>query len=138
MRLLSAFVIGLVFGFRMILSGMSDPAKVVNFFDFAGTWDPSLAFVMAGALFVTAIGYTLVFRRPKPTSAYAFTLPETKNVDLRLIAGSVIFGIGWGISGFCPGGAIPALGVGLAETFWFVGAMIAGIWATRLALKIWN
>ncbi|CAN7600840.1 DUF6691 family protein [Devosia sp. LjRoot3] len=130
-RTLIAGVVGLIFGTGIALSGMANPAKVLNFFDIAGTWDPSLAFVMGGALLVTAIGYRLVFRRAKPVCETKFHVPTNRKPDLPLIAGSAVFGIGWGISGFCPGGAIPALGLGEASAWAFVGAMLVGIFAAR-------
>ncbi|RDE09012.1 YeeE/YedE family protein [Pelagibacterium lacus] len=130
-NILMALVIGLVFGAGIALSGMANPAKVLNFFDFAGTWDPSLAFVMGGALAVTALGYRLVLRRPAPLLDAAFHLPTSRRIDRPLVAGSAIFGIGWGITGFCPGGAIPALGLGEADAVVFVLSMLAGIALAR-------
>lgn len=133
MRLLSALLIGAIFGLGIAISGMANPAKVINFFDFAGTWDPSLAFVMGGALITTAIGYRLVFgARARPLFAPSYSLPTRKDIDGRLVGGSALFGVGWGISGFCPGGAIPALGLGEPSVFIFVAAMAAGIMATRI------
>ncbi len=132
-RVLSALVIGLVFGSGIALSGMANPAKVFNFFDFAGAWDPSLAFVMGGALAVTAIGYAVVLKREAPVLDRRFHLPTGRDLDFPLIAGSAIFGIGWGITGFCPGGAIPALGLGHGEAWLFVGSMTGGIALARLA-----
>jgi uncharacterized membrane protein YedE/YeeE len=131
MKLVPAYLIGLVFGLGIALSGMINPAKVLNFFDIAGTWDPSLAFVMGGALAVTAVGYRLVFGRSRPLIDDHFHLPAAKAVDLRLIGGAAVFGIGWGIAGFCPGGALPAIGTGRSEVLIFVAALIAGILATR-------
>ncbi|MEW9804521.1 DUF6691 family protein [Mesorhizobium marinum] len=131
-RVLSALVIGLIFGAGIAISGMINPAKVLNFFDVAGTWDPSLAFVMGGALVITSIGYFLVFKRPAPAFEQKFHLPAKKELDLPLLAGSAVFGVGWGIAGFCPGGAIPALGLMKSEAFIFVAAMIAGIVLARL------
>ena len=107
MRLFSALLIGLIFGSGIALSGMINPAKVLNFFDLAGDWDPSLALVMAGALAVAVPGYRLVLARQRPALAPAFQLPDTRRIDLKLVAGSITFGIGWGIAGFCPGGALP-------------------------------
>jgi uncharacterized membrane protein YedE/YeeE len=127
MRLLSAWAIGLIFGLGIALSGMANPAKVLNFFDIAGAWDPSLAFVMGGALATTFLGYRLVFRRPAPVLDAGFHLPTPKALDARLIGGSAVFGIGWGISGFCPGGALPALGTGALDVFAFVAALVAGL-----------
>ncbi|GAB5428580.1 MAG: YeeE/YedE family protein [Devosia indica] len=132
-KILSAGLIGLIFGTGIAVSGMANPAKVLNFFDFAGTWDPSLAFVMGGALIVTAIGYFFVLKRPAPVFDKAFHLPTRKDIDTPLLAGSAVFGIGWGISGFCPGGSIPALGLGEPDAMIFVAAMVAGIVLARLA-----
>jgi uncharacterized membrane protein YedE/YeeE len=131
-RTLSALVIGAIFGTGIVISGMGNPAKVLNFFDIAGTFDPSLILVMASALVVTAIGYQLVFRtRAKPVQAAAFDIPTRRQVDLPLVAGSAVFGVGWGITGFCPGGAIPMLGHGNVETPIFILSMIAGILVAR-------
>ena len=132
MRLLSAFCIGLIFGLGIAVSGMINPAKVLNFFDLAGTWDPSLAFVMVGALGVTFPGYRLVFKRPAPVMEQGFQLPDTRVIDRRLVLGSATFGIGWGIAGFCPGGALPALGTGRADVFLFIAALIGGLLLARL------
>jgi uncharacterized membrane protein YedE/YeeE len=131
MRIASAIVLGLLFGLGILISGMGNPAKVLNFFDVAGTWDPSLAFVMAGALVVTAIGYRLAFGRNRPVFDDAFRLPPTSPLDLPLIAGASLFGIGWGIAGFCPGAVIPTLGLGYAEPLIFFAAMVTGIFMTR-------
>lgn len=135
MRILSALVIGLIFGVGIAISGMMNPAKVLNFFDLAqiwdGTWDPSLAFVMGGALAVTIPGYRLVFGRPAPVLENRFQLPDTRVIDRRLVLGSGVFGIGWGIAGFCPGGALPALGTGRIEPFLFVAALIGGLLIAR-------
>ncbi len=134
-KILSAFLIGSIFGLGIAISGMANPAKVLNFFDVAGTWDPSLLFVMGGALLVTAIGYRIVFgARKQPIFEARYSLPGTTGIDAQLVGGSAIFGIGWGISGFCPGGAIPALGLGHVETPIFIASMIAGIVIAR-ALK---
>ena len=131
MRLIILFLIGLVFGVGISISGMANPAKVLNFFDFAGIWDPSLIFVMGGAVVVTFMGYRFVLKRPAPMMDVKFYLPTRRDLDLPLIAGSAVFGIGWGIAGFCPGGALPALGTGRSEVFIFVGALLAGIFAAK-------
>lgn len=131
LRTLAAGGIGLVFGSGIAISGMANPAKVLNFFDIFGAWDPSLAFVMASALAVTAIGYRFVLKRPKPILEPRFHVPGNRKLDMPLLAGSAAFGIGWGITGFCPGGAIPALGLGEPSAWIFVGAMLAGIAAAR-------
>ncbi|SDU44043.1 DUF6691 family protein [Stappia sp. ES.058] len=131
-RIVSAFAIGLVFGIGILVSGMANPAKVLNFFDVAGTWDPSLGFVMGGALIVTAIGFRLVLSRSHPLLANGFAIPTRQDVDLRLLGGAAIFGVGWGITGFCPGGVIPALGLGRMEPAIFVAALIAGMLMVKL------
>jgi uncharacterized membrane protein YedE/YeeE len=127
-KLVSAFLIGCVFGLGIAVSGMINPAKVFNFFDVFGNWDPSLAFVMAGGLAVAFVGFRLVFaNRSAPVLEGSFSLPDTHRIDRELIGGAAVFGIGWGIAGFCPGGSIPALGLVYSETVVFVAAMIAGI-----------
>ncbi len=131
MRFLVCFGIGMIFGTGIALSGMANPAKVTNFFDVAGHWDPSLAFVMGGALAVTSLGYRFVLKRPSPVMAETFQRPTRQTIDRPLVLGSVIFGIGWGIAGFCPGGALPALGTGRPEVFIFVATLIAGILTAR-------
>lgn len=135
MKLLAAFAFGLLFGCGILISGMGNPAKVLNFFDLAGTWDPSLAFVMGGALLVTAIGYRLVFRMGRPLLAEAFSLPTRTDLDLKLIGGSAVFGIGWGLSGFCPGGLIPVLGLGF-EPLLTAAAITAGILTARWTISL--
>jgi uncharacterized protein len=126
-KLVSAFLIGGLFGLGIAISGMANPAKVLNFFDPFGTWDPSLAFVMGGGLVVAAIGYRLLFAaRRGPVFAETFSLPAKKRIDAELVGGAAIFGVGWGIAGFCPGGAVPALSLGYVETAVFVAAVIAG------------
>lgn len=130
-RTIFAGIIGLVFGTGIALSGMANPAKVLNFFDVAGSWDPSLLVVMASALVVTAIGYRFVLKRDRPVLELKFNIPTNRRLDAPLIAGSAVFGIGWGISGFCPGGAIPALGLGEVTAWAFVGSMLVGIFAAR-------
>jgi len=128
MKYFTSLIIGAIFGMGIAISGMINPAKVLNFFDLAGNWDPSLIFVMGGALITTAIGYRLIFsNRSQPVFEGDFVLPTSRIIDVPLVGGSALFGVGWGISGFCPGGAIPALGLGYSETLIFVGAMCAGI-----------
>ena len=128
MKNLTALISGLVFGLGIAISGMANPAKVLNFFDVAGTWDPSLIFVMGGALVTAMIGYRIVFgAQSKPLFEPSFSLPQNRTVDRNLVGGSALFGIGWGIAGFCPGGAIPALGFGGIETALFVTSLIGGM-----------
>lgn len=132
MHLIASYLIGLVFGVGISISGMANPAKVLNFFDVAGAWDPSLAFVMGGAVIITFIGYRFVLRRPTPFLGETFQLPTRADLDLPLIGGSATFGIGWGIAGFCPGGALPALGTGRSEVLIFVAALLVGIIAAKI------
>lgn len=131
MRLLSALVIGLIFGLGISLSGMANPAKVLNFFDIFGSWDPSLAFVMGGALAVTIPGYRLVLGRPAPALENRFQLPDTRVIDRRLVLGSATFGVGWGIAGFCPGGALPAAGTLHPGVLLFLAALVVGLLLAR-------
>ncbi len=132
MKVISALFAGMLFGLGIAISGMANPAKVQNFFDIAGTWDPSLAFVMGGALAVAAIGYRLIFSNLEaPLQAHEFNLPKLKSIDRQLVSGAAVFGIGWGITGFCPGGAIPALSLGHGDTYVFVASMIAGMLIAR-------
>lgn len=135
MAILLQFAVGLIFGLGLLLSGMSDPAKVLNFLDFAGigsgSWDPSLAFVMAGAIAVTVIGYRLVLRRDRPLFGETFHLPTQQELDLRILSGPAIFGVGWGLAGFCPGPALTALGFGTSAAMIFVAAMAAGMLLAR-------
>jgi len=131
MRLVLTYLIGLIFGVGISISGMANPAKVLNFFDIAGTWDPSLVFVMGGAVVVAFFGYKIVLSRPTPVLDAKFHLPDNPRIDARLLGGSALFGIGWGIAGFCPGGALPALGTGQIDVFVFVAALIAGIFAAK-------
>ena len=131
MSFLVNLALGLVFGVGLVVSGMSDPAKVLNFLDLFGTWDPSLAFVMGGAVIVAFVGYRIVLKQPKPVAAKRFHLPTRSDIDGRILAGPAIFGIGWGLGGFCPGPALTALGLAAPGTLVFVPAMLAGMWAAR-------
>lgn len=135
MRWLAVYLIGLVFGLGISLSGMANPAKVLNFFDVAGSWDPSLAFVMGGAVLITFIGYRLVLERQAPVCDSRFHLPSNSRIDARLVGGALVFGIGWGLAGFCPGGSLPVVSTGRFEVLLFVAALIAGIVLTRIALS---
>ena len=132
MRILSALVIGLIFGLGISISGMANPAKVLNFFDIFGTWDPSLAFVMAGALAVNIPGYRLAFRRPAPVIEPRFQIPDKRVIDRRLVLGSATFGIGWGIAGFCPGGALPVISTLEPGVLVFIAALIVGMLVARM------
>lgn len=132
MKQIFALLSGLIFGLGLIISGMADPAKVMNFLDLFGTWDPSLAFVMGGAIAVTAPGFALLFRkRHEPMFDTVFRLPTNRDLDPKLLAGSAIFGIGWGLGGFCPGPALTALPIAATGTLVFVPFMLLGMWAAR-------
>ncbi len=133
-RLIFPLLAGIVFGLGLAVSRMINPAKVLGFLDVAGRWDPSLALVMAGALAVTLVGFRLTLKRPEPLLGGRFELPRARAIDRRLLAGAALFGVGWGLVGFCPGPALASLAFGLKESFVFVAAMLAGIWlhkATR-------
>ncbi len=127
LRILVNLFAGALFGLGLAVSGMVDPAKVIGFLDVAGDWDPTLAFVMGGALLVTIPAFRLIFKRPRPVLVDEFELPTKKGLDTRLLEGSALFGVGWGLSGFCPGPAVTALATGLTPVFAFVVAMIAGM-----------
>lgn len=135
MSFLVNLALGLLFGAGLVVSGMADPAKVLNFLDLFGTWDPSLAFVMGGAVLVAFVGYRLVLRRDRPVAAPSFGIPARKDIDARLIVGPALFGIGWGLAGFCPGPAIAALGLGAPGTLAFLPAMFLGMWTARLVAE---
>jgi uncharacterized membrane protein YedE/YeeE len=132
MRLAASFLAGLVFGLGLILSGMANPAKVLGFLDLAGAWDPSLAFVMAGAVMVGLFAFAVARGRTVSYLGLEMRLPTARQVDRRLIGGSVLFGIGWGIAGFCPGPGIVALGMGELKALVFVLAMLAGMGSFEL------
>jgi uncharacterized membrane protein YedE/YeeE len=134
MRMLPAYLIGLVFGIGIVLSGMANPAKVINFFDVAGSWDPSLAVVMAVAVGVTFVGYRLAWRRQRPLLDEQFARPAGQRVDARLVVGAAVFGVGWGLAGICPGAVFPALGSGRPGFLVFALALTLGIGATRVLL----
>jgi uncharacterized protein len=124
---LSAFAAGLVFGLGLIVARMVDPAKVLGFLDLAGAWDPSLAFVMGGAVAVAAVGFRLAARRSNPLAASQFQLPAGRGIDSRLMVGSALFGVGWGLVGICPGPGIVALAFGNGKAAVFMAAMVAGM-----------
>ena len=132
MKLIYTTLTGIIFGIGISISGMIYPAKVLNFFDLAGTWDPSLAFVMVGAIAVTLPGYRIIWKRKSPLFGNRFQIPSSSVVDKQLVGGSALFGIGWGIAGFCPGAAIPALGTGRWEVALFLAAVAAGFGIRRL------
>jgi uncharacterized membrane protein YedE/YeeE len=122
-----ALLAGLVFGLGLIVSGMANPAKVLGFLDLAGTWDPSLAFVMAGAIAVGAFAFAVARKRTRSLLGLEMKMPTSTQLDRRLVVGSLVFGVGWGIAGFCPGPALVALGAGEGKAIVFVLAMLAGM-----------
>jgi uncharacterized membrane protein YedE/YeeE len=126
-RIFSSFSAGILFGAGLTISQMVNPRKVTDFLDFLGNWDPSLAFVMGGALAVTALGYRLVLRRPHPLFVSEFHRPAKQRIDARLIGGAALFGVGWGLAGFCPGPAVASLGYGMWQSVVFVSAMLVGM-----------
>ena len=127
MNAVAAFAAGLVFGIGLIVSGMTDPGKVIGFLDLAGRWDPSLAFVMAGAIAVGFLAFAFVRQRAQSLLGGAMHLPQRRDIDARLVGGSVVFGIGWGLGGFCPGPALVSLASGEAKAAVFVAAMLGGM-----------
>lgn len=122
-----AFLAGLVFGVGLIVSGMANPQKVLGFLDLAGRWDPSLAFVMAGAIGVAVLAFAWVKRRTRSLLGLPIQWPAARTITVRLVAGSAVFGIGWGLAGFCPGPAIVSIGLGSVKGIAFVGAMLVGM-----------
>jgi uncharacterized protein len=135
--IVSAFASGLLFGLGLIVSEMVNPAKVLAFLDVFGDWDPSLAFVMGGAVVVSWLGYVMAKRRGAPLFAPRLEIPLRRDVDLRLIGGAALFGVGWGLAGLCPGPALTALVFGPWQVFAFVAAMIAGMALFRLVPDDW-
>ncbi|WP_069299382.1 YeeE/YedE family protein [Neptunicoccus sediminis] len=132
MKQIFALLSGLIFGFGLIVSGMSDPAKVLNFLDLFGTWDPSLAFVMGGAIAVTTPGfYWLTRQRNQPLFHTKFHIPTRSDIDAKLLGGAAIFGVGWGLGGFCPGPALTSLPIMASGTLIFVPFMLIGMWLAR-------
>ncbi|SDB82449.1 YeeE/YedE family protein [Paraburkholderia lycopersici] len=127
MRKLSAFACGLLFGLGLIVSGMANPAKVLGFLDLAGQWDPSLAFVMAGAIALAAPAFRLARSRRQSFGGAPMQLPTARRIDGRLVGGALLFGAGWGLAGFCPGPALVAAGSGEPRAWLFVAAMLAGM-----------
>lgn len=127
MLIFSSLLAGLVFGLGLIVSGMANPAKVLGFLDLTGRWDPSLAFVMAGAIAVAMVAFALARKRTSSILGAEMRLPSKRSIDRRLVGGSLLFGVGWGIAGFCPGPALVSLGMGQIKGLVFVAAMLAGM-----------
>jgi hypothetical protein len=131
MPALVSLLSGVLFGLGLAVSGLIDPAKVRAFLDVAGSWDPSLAVTMAVAVATTAAGYRLAFAAGRPVLDRTFHVPAPSDIDLRLLSGAALFGIGWGLVGYCPGPAIAALTLGSTATFIFISAMLAGMAIAR-------
>lgn len=127
MVFIAALLSGLVFGLGLLVSGMANPAKVLGFLDLGGLWDPSLAFVMGGAIAVAAVAFAVARRRSVSLLGAAMRLPSARQIDRRLVGGSLLFGVGWGVAGFCPGPALVGVGMGLAQAGVFVAAMLVGM-----------
>ena len=132
---ITALTAGVLFGLGLGVSGMTQPQKVIGFLDVFGSWDPSLAFVMVGAIGVHMIGFKLVTKRPSPLFAEKFQIPTRRDLDKRLIMGSAIFGIGWGLAGYCPGPAITSLVTLSPAVFLFVATMGAGMYLHQMTKK---
>lgn len=128
-RELAALACGLLFGAGLAAAGMTDPGKVLAFLDVLGAWDPTLMVVMGAAVGVAWLAFRQILRRPEPLFDTVFHLPARKDIDTRLVVGAVLFGVGWGLYGYCPGPALGALVYGNADAFLFVGAMLAGVFA---------
>lgn len=134
-KLLPPILSGLLFGAGLTVSGMTDPERVRGFLDIVGNWDPTLAFVMGGAVLVMAIAWRVRSRMIRPVFAEKFSLPDRKDFDGRLIAGSILFGIGWGIAGLCPGPAVASLALSPSNALPFVAAMLAGMLLQRVIMQ---
>lgn len=130
-RTLAALAAGAVFGVGLAVSGMTDPRRILGFLDIAGDVDLRLLFVLGGAVLTSTVLFHLVLRRSRPLLAPRFALPSRSTVDRRLIAGAAVFGVGWGLAGYCPGPALVGLGIGAPEALWFVPAMLAGMAVQR-------
>ena len=134
MHTVATLAAGLLFGLGLVVSGLINPAKVLNFLDIGGAWDASLAFTMGAAVLTTAVGYKIAFRG-KPILADGFHLPAATDIDGRLITGAALFGVGWGLVGYCPGPAVASLSLGSASTAVFVAAMLAGMGIARMLAR---
>jgi len=135
MKNIYALLAGLIFGLGLIVSGMANPEKVIGFLNIFGRWDPSLAFVMGGAIFVGVFSFKYIVKREKTLLGGSLHLSTEKSINKRLIFGSLIFGLGWGVAGFCPGPALVSLGMGSLKGAMFVIAMLAGMLAFKLVQK---
>ena len=137
MHRITEFFVGLLFGLGLLLSGMTDPAKVLGFLDLFGIWDPSLAFVMGGAIAVGALAFAVAKKRTRSFLGGAMHVPTARDIDKRLVLGSLLFGVGWGLAGFCPGPAIVSAAAGQPKAMVFIAAMLAGMWLFEM-LERWD
>ena len=131
MKNIVSLLAGLLFGFGLALSQMTNPAKIIGFLNFAGPWDPTLALVLGGAVLVTVVSFRFILRRPRPVLAAKFQLPTRRDIDARLIGGAALFGIGWGLAGFCPGPGIASIAQGAWQPLVFVAGLAIGMLAFR-------
>jgi hypothetical protein len=131
-RIFPGLLVGLLFGAGLALSGMINPERVLGFLDIAGTWNPTLAFVLAAALVPSSLAYVLVRRMKRPLMADEFCIPKNRTIESRIVAGAALFGVGWGLVGLCPGPAIAGLVLGHWQAWLFVAAMAAGMWLQRI------
>ena len=134
-RLITALIIGAIFGTGLAIAGMLNPSKVVGFLDIFGDWDPSLAFVMGGGVLVNAIGHRLVMKRKAPVQRATFSMPTSTNIDKPLVIGSAIFGVGWGLAGLCPGPVVASLFLNGQAMLPFFGLMVAGLLVGRIVMR---
>lgn len=133
-----ALFVGILFGVGLAISGMTSPHKVIGFLDIFGQWDPSLIFVMVGAIIVNGLSYFFLKKRPRPLLNHQFHLPTLKVIDGKLIIGSVLFGVGWGLTGFCPGPALASLTTMDQTPILFVGSLVAGMAAFEIFQRVLN
>jgi len=136
MLLVAVFLCGLLFGVGLIVSGMADPLNVIGFLDLGGPWNPQLAVVMAGAIAIAAPGFLLLRRRAQPLLSGSMHWPQTSRVDRKVVLGSLLFGIGWGLAGFCPGPALVGVGIGSGDAVLFTVAMLAGMYLQRKVSRL--
>lgn len=127
MNLIFSWIAGLIFGIGLIISGMTDPAKVLGFLDFAGMWNPSLALVMVGAIAIGSLAFAVAKRKTTTFLGLPMQLPQSRHIDRSLVGGSILFGIGWGLAGICPGPALVMVGAGVSKGWIFVGSMLIGM-----------
>lgn len=131
MKYIVSVLAGGLFGFGLALAQMTNPAKILDFLDFSGTWDPTLAFVMGGAVLVTLVAFRFILKQPHPLLDVQFQLPKQRHIDARLLGGAAMFGLGWGLAGYCPGPGVVALGMGSWAPLMFVAGLIIGTLAFR-------